>query len=70
MVFIFDNTGAYTGSVPFEDRAAVLGIAAAEGEAVLLLKSGNGFSRASRASRRRTRSGSWRRGRSRVRSSQ
>lgn len=49
-VFIFDNTGAYTGSVPFEDRAAVLGIAAAEGEAVLLLKSGNGFSRLARVS--------------------
>lgn len=50
VVFIFDNTGAYTGSVPFEDRAAVLGIAAAEGEAVLLLKSGNGFSRLARVS--------------------
>lgn len=49
-VFIFDNTGAYTGSVPFEDRVAVLGIAAAEGEAVLLLKSGNGFSRLARVS--------------------
>ncbi len=50
VVFIFDSTGAYTGSVPFEDRAAVLGIAAAEGEAVLLLKSGNGFSRLARVS--------------------
>lgn len=50
VVFIFDNTGAYTGSVPFEDRAAVLGIAAAEGEVVLLLKSGNGFSRLARVS--------------------
>lgn len=49
-LLIFDSAGAFIGSVQLEDRAAVLGIAAAKGEAVLLVKSGNGFSRLARVS--------------------